>query len=195
MKKNGSNPTAKTIQRTSKTHKNHVCRFQDYPKLVSLNKFSATIGSHLSSKLPLKNLTFNVPANETSMVIFPTEKLNVGKIISNYKNKKRQGQDGICNERLKCCRPIVEPYLAVAFNGAIEESKFPSTFEIARIIPLFKKGDRVNLENYRPISLLSSLSKVFEKLPDQRIISLREKNNCLHLHNLIFDRKSLVLMQ
>ena len=63
---------------------------------------------------------------------------------------------------LKCCSPIVASYLAVAFNRAIEESKFPSTFEIVRIILLFKKSERVKLANYRLISFLSSLSKLFE---------------------------------
>ena len=114
FRKLGSNPTAKTIYRILKTHEN-VIGFQDYPELNSLNKHFATIGSRLSSKLPMKNLTLNMPANKNSMVIFPTDELEIGKIISNLKNKKRHGHDGISNEVLKCCSPIVEPYLAVAF--------------------------------------------------------------------------------
>ena len=176
FKKLGSNPTAKSIYRTLKTHKNEVLGLQDYPELNSLNKHFATIGSRLPSKLPIENLTLNMPANENSMVIFPTDELEIGKIISNLKNKKSHGHDGISNEILKCCSPIVEPYLANAFNRAIEESKFPSAFKIAKIIPLFKKGDRSKLENYRPISLLSSLSKVFEKLLYQRMINFCEIN-------------------
>ena len=96
FKKLGSNPTAKTIYRTLKTHKNEVVGFQDYPELNSLNKHFATIGSRLSSKLPMKNL--NMPANENFMVIFPTDELEIGKIISNFKNKKSHGHDGISNE-------------------------------------------------------------------------------------------------
>ena len=57
------------------------------------------------------------------MVIFPTDELEIRKNISNLKNKKSHGHDGISNEILKCCSPIDEPYLAVAFNRAIEESK------------------------------------------------------------------------
>ena len=93
FKKLGSNPTAKTIYRTLKTHKNEVVGFQDYPELNSLNKHFATIGSRLSSKLPMKNLTLNMPANETSMVIFPTDELEIGKIISNLKKKTRKFTD------------------------------------------------------------------------------------------------------
>ena len=70
-KKLGSNPTAKTKYRTLKTQKNEVVWFHDYPELNSLNKLFAIIGSRLSSKLPMKNLKLNMPANENSMVIFP----------------------------------------------------------------------------------------------------------------------------
>ena len=66
------------------------------------------------------------------MVIFPTDELEIRKIISNLKNKERQGNDGISNEILKCCSPIIEPYLAVAFNRALEESKFPSSDKTAK---------------------------------------------------------------
>ena len=85
-----------------------------------------------------------MPANENSIVIFPTDEPEIGKIISNLKNKKSHGHDGIRNEILKCCSPIVETYLPVAFNRAMEESKFPNAFKIAKIIPLFKKVIELN---------------------------------------------------
>ena len=89
----GRNHTAKTLYRTLKTHKNEVVGFQDYPELNSLNKHFATIGSRLSSKVPMKKLTLNMPAKENSMVIFPTDELEIGKIISNL--KKSYGHVGI----------------------------------------------------------------------------------------------------
>ena len=74
LKKLGSNPTANTKYRTSKSNKKEETKFQGYPDLDSLNKHFATIGSHLSSKLPTENLTFNNPSNENSIVIFPLTK-------------------------------------------------------------------------------------------------------------------------
>ena len=82
FEKLGSNPTAKTKYKTLKTHKNDDVRFQDYPELDSLNKHFATIGSRLSLMLPMKNLTFNMPATENSMVIFSTDELEIGKVIA-----------------------------------------------------------------------------------------------------------------
>ena len=131
-----------------------------------------------------------MPANENSIIIVPTDELEIGKNVSNLKNKKSHGHDGISNEILKCCSPIVEPYLAVAFNRAIEESKFPSAFMIAKIISLFKKGDTAKLESSRPISLLSSFSKVFEKLLYQRIFNFCEKNQLFTSAQFGFQSKN-----
>ena len=81
--------------------------------------------------------------------------------------------DGISNEILKCCSQAIEP---AAFNECIEKRTFPKCLKIAKVIPIFKKGDKRNPENYRPISLLSSKSKVFEKLLQSRMIKFYEKN-------------------
>ena len=111
------------------------------------------------------------------MVIFPMDELEIGKIFPDLKNKKSHGHDSIGNQILKCCSLRVEPYLAVAFNRDIEKSKFPRAFKIAKIIPLFKKGDRAKFENYRPICLSSFLSKVvFEKLLYQRMPNFCKRN-------------------
>ena len=77
---------------------------------------------------------------------------------------KSSGHDGISNEILKCCLPVIEPILAKIFNEIIELSIYPVWMKIAKIVPLYKNGDRNLPENYRPISLISSLSNVFEKL-------------------------------
>ena len=89
----------------------------------------------------------------------------VSKIIKSIlkKNKKSTGYDGISNEILKCCSPVIEPYLTEAFNASIQCGIFPDCLKVAKVTALHKKGDKTNPENYRPISLLPSFSKVFEK--------------------------------
>ena len=179
FEKLGKNPSSKTIYRTLKSHKKENPNDSDYPDLDALNKHFTSIGPLLSSKLPLKNYINNITTNENSMVIFNTDRLEVMKVISKLKNKKSYGHDGISNEILKCCSPIIEPYLANAFNKAISESVYPTSLKKAKVVPLFKKGDKKNPENYRPISLLSSLSKVFEKLLFERMVNFCEKNKLL----------------
>ena len=91
------------------------------------------------------------------------------------KNKKSSGHDGISNEILKCCSPVIENYLTNCFNNCIEKQFFPNSLKIAKVIPLYKKGNANDPGNYRPINLLSSLSKVFEKLLYKRMVSFFNK--------------------
>ena len=54
--------------------------------------------------------------------------------------------------------------LSYIFNLSLHQGKFPDAFKKTKIVPIFKKGDSKNLSNYRPISLLSSFSKLLKKL-------------------------------
>ena len=65
---------------------------------------------------------------------------------------------------------MIEQHLSEAFNECIKVGNFPDCLKIAKVIALHKKGDYSDPENYRPISLLSTLSKVFEKLLYNRMI-------------------------
>ena len=65
---------------------------------------------------------------------------------------------------IKLALPYIENSLAFLFNTSIETSQFPDSWKVARISPIFKDGDRTQKSNYRPISVLSVISKLFEKL-------------------------------
>ena len=104
-------------------------------------------------------------------------RVQVASVIKELKIKKSCGMDGISNEILKCCSPIIERHLARAFNKCIDEGVLPNIFKTAKVVPLFKKGEKKDPANYPPISLLSSLSKVFEKILQNRMLRFTEKNN------------------
>ena len=109
------------------------------------------------------------------MVLSYTNELEVSKVEGSLKNKKSSGHDGISNEILKCCSPITEKYSGRSFNDCIEKQVFPERLKFAKVLLLFKKGDESLPSKYRPISLLSSLSKVFEKLLHKRIVKFFNK--------------------
>ena len=67
--------------------------------------------------------------------------------------------------------------LTYLFNAFLKEEKFPSDLKKAIITPLFKKGDRTHPENYRPISITISLSKIFDRLLRAQIVEFLLKNN------------------
>ena len=64
---------------------------------------------------------------------------------------------------LKLAAPVIFKHLTHLFNRCIESSYFPRCFRTSKIIPMFKKGDRNDPLNYRPISIISSLSKPLER--------------------------------
>ena len=175
----GNNPTAKTIYKTLVTVKKQQQPHSSLPDLEDLNKYFASIGSILSSKLPKVTNTDTIQQVENTMVVYPTNTFEVTSIIEKMKNKKSCGEDGISNEILKCCSPIVDEYIAIAFNKCILEKTYPTCFKVAKVIPLHKKDDKSDPANYRPISLLSSLGKLFEKLLHKRMVKFCEKEKIL----------------
>ena len=79
-------------------------------------------------------------------------------------NKKSCGIDEISNIIMKSIITILIKPLTIIINQILETGLFPDKPKIAKVSPLFKKGDPTLLTNYRPISLLPSLSKIFEKV-------------------------------
>ena len=91
----------------------------------------------------------------------PTE---IYTMLGRLKNDKATGMHFIPNSVLKAVKNIIAPSLADLFNASIKAKIFLDDFRIARVAPVFKNGETDNLGNYRPISILGSIARVFEKL-------------------------------
>ncbi|RYA67263.1 hypothetical protein DD592_27655 [Enterobacter cloacae complex sp. 2DZ2F20B] len=78
---------------------------------------------------------------------------------------------------IKTIKDIIITPLTRLINCCIRASVFPDCLKTARIIPIHKKGDRNDLNNYRPISILPVFSKIFEKVLHTQLYSYFEKNN------------------
>ena len=74
---------------------------------------------------------------------------------------------------------LISPTITGLFNSCFEESSFPNILKVSRVIPLFKKGDKKDMSNYRPISTLNFISKLFEKLLYNRLYSFLEEKSIL----------------
>ena len=86
------------------------------------------------------------------------------------------GPDCIPEVVLKNCEPELSYILAKLFNNCLKESCFPGCWKISSVLPVFKNvGERSTAKNYRPVSLLSVVSKVFEKLVNNGIVDHLEK--------------------
>lgn len=93
--------------------------------------------------------------------------------------RKAVGHDNIPAFFLKTATLTIAPYLLVLTDYAFSSGIYPDSCKIAKVIPLHKKGDVNNPNNYRPISILTCFSKIFEKILHKRLTKFLNKNNVL----------------
>ena len=100
----------------------------------------------------------------------------VKKVTTNLDSSKASDPDCIPVVVLKNCEPELSYILAKLFNKCLKESCFPDCWKVSSVVLVFKNvGERSTAKNYHPVSLLSVVSKVFEKLVNNRIVDHLEK--------------------
>ena len=141
------------------------------------------------AKLLAKNFSKNSNLDDSgiSLPVFPSRtnlKLHnisltpkmVKKVIANLDSSKASGPDCIPGVVLKNCEPELSYILAKLFNECLKESCFPDCWKFSSVVPVFKNvGERSTAKNYRPVSLLSVVNKVFEKLVNNGFVDHLEK--------------------
>jgi hypothetical protein len=123
-------------------------------------------------------------------VLYNTTENEVINIIKQLKNTTSVGHDCISTATLKECAGTITPALTELLNQSLNEGLFPSQLKIAKIIPIYKAGDRTLVENYRPIALLSVISKIYEKVVRKRLIQYLEEANIINPRQYGFRNKS-----
>ncbi len=96
------------------------------------------------------------------------------------KTSKAVGPYSIPIKVLKLLQNVMAKPLEILFNSSFSTGIVPENFKLAKVLPVFKKGDHSNLNNYRPISLLSVFNKLLEKLMYNRLIAYLQKRNVLY---------------
>ena len=91
---------------------------------------------------------------------------------------------------LKLSAEVISPTISNIFNKCISDGVFPKSLKSAEVIPLFKKGDKTITSNYRPISLLPPLSKVFERHIHNNLTAFISKHKLLHKYQYGFRKNS-----
>ena len=112
-----------------------------------------------------------------SILLSNTNCNEISRLLSKLNNKTSRAYDLVSNNTLKSTKDVICPYLEVLFNKCINEGVFPDAFKTAEVIPLHKGGDKFDLNNFRPISLLPAIGKLFEKLLATRIIKFFTKHD------------------
>ena len=98
-------------------------------------------------------------------------KKTIKKTINNLPTKNSCGYDDISSKLIKVIKPVIITPLTLLINQVLNTGIFPDKLKIAKVIPIYKKGDPQLFENYRPISLLPTISKVLEKIIHKQLSS------------------------
>ena len=113
--------------------------------------------------------------NENSLFMNPCTESEVLKLIGQLPRKASGGHDNISNILLKEIGPTILPVLVEIFNESIKNGIFPNTMKLAEVIPLHKGKERYIESHYRPISLLTTISKLLEKIVCKRVYDFLNK--------------------
>ena len=167
-------------------------RVMDIEFIANLfNDYFTQIGPQMAQTVPVvNNISFKHFLKDKTDTIFkfnPVHNSDIKKIILDLNSKTSSGHGNISTVLLKCLEPILTPILTLIINQSLNSGIFPKKLKIAKIVPLHKKDDIHTIENYRPISLLSSISKVFEKVVFIQLSKYFNKNEYLSKINMVFD--------
>ena len=152
--------------------KNMACNFNEF--FTSIAKKTVE-NINPSPKSPV-DLIGQSPSNFKFNNLTKMEVLAATKLLT---NKKTPDHTGLSSNFLKqIISTIIDP-LHHIFNLSFNTGVVPVQFKIAKVIPIFKSGDSSSMDNYRPISLLNTFSKILEKLVAARLLSYLNENNIL----------------
>lgn len=158
----------------------------------AFNIFFASVGPTTASSIKPPDQSFDTylpPQNRNSIFIEPVQTTEIINIVNKLKPKTSTGSDEISSKLLKSTITLIAEPLKHAINKSLETGIFPDKLKIARVIPIHKSKDQTELTNYRPISLLSVFSKVYEKVMYNKISSFMNSQNLFYEHQYGFRDK------
>ena len=137
-------------------------------------RYFATIGKKYSTNMPSSKKTLTeylgkIKSSGSSIFITPVTRIEVEKYIDHLKPKRSSGMDKIDNILIKELRDLISEPLSIIYSNSLTEGVFPDKMKISKVIPLHKNKSKDETNNYRPISLLLTISKILEKAMYHRV--------------------------
>ena len=158
----------------------------------AFNKYYTNIAPNLDNNIPpsdvnpLDFLRGNYP---TSMIVPPVLPRNVAAVINSLKNKKSNSHE-ISVSLLKANKEQIVVPVSILFNQSIDKGTFPKCLKHTTVISIYKKGQKDNIANYRPVSLLSTYSEIFETLMTRFLLNFLTNKSVINKEQFGF-RQSL----
>ena len=148
-----------------------------YEIVNKFNDYFVNIGSRLASAIPNSKTHFSTYLNAStcnSFCLFPTDAAEIIGIVSELKNKWSAGFDNIPVNIMKSSINHIAESISRLINSSFSNGIFPNCLKIAKVCPICKSSAKNVFANYRPISILPSFSKIYEKAVSTRLMSFLE---------------------
>ena len=155
------------------------------------NMFFSSIANELANNITVttKHFTEFLGTRVVNDFVFsPVTPSLLKEIISKLKPKRSTGPDSVSTKLLKEILPAILLPLCHIFNLSLQTGFIPERFKIAKVVPVYKSGDKHLFTNYRPISLLSSFSKILEKIVAKQMYAFLYSKNILFKHQYGFRK-------
>ena len=163
---------------------------EDIDVAESFNEKFVSISKTLAASIDnVPFTTHGIKTNEKSLFFYPADGTEISRIVKNVKNHKSLGLDGLPAEILKVSHDVIVEKLTHLVNESLKNGTFPQVLKAARVVPIYKSGKKSIRENYRPISVLSVLSKIFECVVHERLYNFMDKNKLLYPRQFGFRSK------
>ena len=162
--------------------------FTDLEKANFLNNYFCSISTIDDSNINLPE--FNI-RTESSLLNVNIETSEVIDVLSNLQLNKAVGPDGISHRMLKHTCQSIATTLCKLFNLSLQKNSFPILWKLAHVMPIFKKGDKSQTNNYRPISLVSCVGKAFERVIFKHVYNHLITNSLIYQYQSGFYRDTL----
>ena len=155
-------PKSSSLPKTIKTKQGITKKESEIPK--KFNKYFASVGTALASKILIvtKDMSEYLPQCNASLEHKELSFQEFERAFKMFKRNNAIGCDGFNGNIIIDVYDFTKAFLFKTFKASFEEAIFPEKLKIAKVIPVFKKGDKENVENCRPISSLPVFSKVLE---------------------------------
>ena len=156
------------------------------------NNYFSNVADELVSKFSPEDNNFNNYLKNrvsNSFYLFNTSKNEIVNAINGLKTSN--GINQISSDILKEINLEISDPLLHIFNLCIKEGYFPTELKLGCITPIFKKGDKYSMSNYRPVCSLSPFSKIFERIIYNRMLEFINKNNHFLTHNMGLEKRKM----
>ena len=162
---------------------------KDHDIANSMNNYFCSVGKSLSDKIPAQSNPLlshqyditNFSNGREPFKFVAIDKRTIEKALNKIKTSHGSGVDNIASYFLKVAFPVISDSLCDILNLSLSSGIFPDSWKVARVAPIFKEGPTDERSNYRPISVLPAVSRLFEKLVYDQLYRYLDENELICL--------------